>query len=81
MLKKSLMMLKRCTYNSLSIAHYSQVEPTIMLTETDMRHNETQLRVTISLLPCARILKWAQSRRCDKSPFTHVKTATCNCVP
>ena len=25
------------------IAHYAKVEPTIMLTKTDMRHEETQL--------------------------------------
>ena len=37
-------MLKKCTYNSQYIAHYAQVEPTIMLTKTNMRHNETQLR-------------------------------------
>ena len=47
MLKKSLIMLKKCTYNSQYIAHYAQVEPTIMCSnklKTDMRHNETQLR-------------------------------------
>ena len=37
-------MLKKCTYNSQHISHYAQVELTIMLTETNMRHNETQLR-------------------------------------
>ena len=43
MLKKSLIMLKKCTYNSQYIAHYAQVELTIMLTKTDiMRHEETQ---------------------------------------
>ena len=36
MLKKSLIMLQKCTYNSQYIAHYAQVEPT-------MRHEETQL--------------------------------------
>ena len=40
MLKKS---LKKCTYNSQYIAHYAQVEPTIMLIKTDMRHKETWL--------------------------------------
>ena len=34
-------MLEKCTYNSQYIAHYAQVEPIKMLTETDMRHNET----------------------------------------
>ena len=44
MLKKSLIMLNKCTYNSQYIAHYAQAEPTIMLTKTNnMRHNETQL--------------------------------------
>ena len=43
MLKKSLIMLKKCTYNSQYIAHYAQGELTIMLTETDIRHEETQL--------------------------------------
>ena len=43
MLKKSLIMLNKCTYNSQYIAHYAQVELTIMLTKTNMRHNETQL--------------------------------------
>ena len=43
MLKKSLIMLNKCTYNSQYIAHYAQVEPTIILTKTDMRHEETQL--------------------------------------
>ena len=33
----------KCTYNSQYIAHYAQVELTIMLTKTDMRHEETQL--------------------------------------
>ena len=37
-------MLKKCTYNFQYIAHYAQVEPTIMLTQTNMRHNKTQLR-------------------------------------
>ena len=36
-------MLKKCTYNSQYIAHYAQVEPTIILTKTDMRHEETWL--------------------------------------
>ena len=31
-------MLKKCTYNSQYVAHYAQVELTIMLTKTDMRH-------------------------------------------
>ena len=43
MLKKSLIMLQKYTYNSQYIAHYAQVEPTIMLIKTDMRHEETQL--------------------------------------
>ena len=43
MLKKSLIMLQKCTYNSQYIAHYAQVEPTIMLTKPDIRHEETQL--------------------------------------
>jgi hypothetical protein len=36
-------MLKKCvyTYNSQYIAHYAQVEPIVMLEETDMRHSET----------------------------------------
>ena len=33
----------KCTYNSQDIAHYAQVELTIMLIKTDMRHEETQL--------------------------------------
>ena len=36
-------MLKKRTYNFQYIAHYAQIEPTIMLTKTDMTHNETQL--------------------------------------
>ena len=34
-----------CTDNSQYIAHYAQVEPTIMLTKIDnnMRHEDTQL--------------------------------------
>ena len=48
MLKKSLIMLQKCTYNSQYIAHYAQVEPTIMLTKTDMRHEETQ-----SIIECS----------------------------
>ena len=36
-------MLRKCTHNSQYIAHYAQVELTIMLTKTDMRHEETQL--------------------------------------
>ena len=43
MLKKSLIMLQKCTYNFQYIAHYAQVELTTMLTKTDMRHEETQL--------------------------------------
>ena len=43
MLKKSLTMLKKCAYNSQYVAHYAQVELTIMLTKTNMGHNETQL--------------------------------------
>ena len=43
MLKKSLIMLQKCTYNSQYIAHYAQVELTIMLTKTDVRHEKTQL--------------------------------------
>ena len=45
------------TYNSQYIAHYAQVEPTIKLTKTDMRHKETWLhyRVVINLvLPVLR---------------------------
>ena len=37
---------KKCIYNSQYIAHYAQVEWTIILTKTDyniMRHKETQL--------------------------------------
>ena len=34
MLKNSLIMLKKCTYNSQYIAHYAQVELTIMLIMT-----------------------------------------------
>lgn len=48
-------------YNSQYIAHYDQFEPTIMLTKTDTRHNETSYTIssaTISLLPCAQIRKW-----------------------
>ena len=41
-------MLQKCTYNSQYIAHYAQVEPTIMLTKTDMRHEETQ-----SIIECS----------------------------
>ena len=41
--KKSLIMLKKCTYNSQYIAHYAQVELTIILTKTNMRYEETQL--------------------------------------
>ena len=49
MLKKYLIMLKKCTYNnSQYIAHYAQVELSIMLTETDMRHEEIHA-VTLSL--------------------------------
>ena len=33
----------KCTNNSQYIAHYAQVELTIMLTKTNMRHEETQL--------------------------------------
>ena len=52
MLKKSLIMLKKCTYNSQSIAHYAQVEPTIMLTKTDMRHNIRPLQInSLFLIP------------------------------
>ena len=49
MFKKSLIMLKKCTYmyNSQYSAHYAQVEPTIILTKIDMRHEETQLPVTL----------------------------------
>ena len=37
-------MLKKCTYLPNNyIAHYAQVELTIMLTKTDTRHEETQL--------------------------------------
>ena len=43
MLKKSLIMLQKCTHNSQYIAHYAQVEPTIILTKTNVRHEETQL--------------------------------------
>ena len=35
-------MLQKCTYNSQYIAHYAQVESTIILTKIDMRHEETQ---------------------------------------
>ena len=43
MLKKSLIMLKKCTYNSQCITHNAQVDPIIMLIKTDTRHEETQL--------------------------------------
>ena len=52
-------MLNKYTYNSQSTAHYAQEEPTIMLTETDMRHSYAISSITISVLPCARIQKWA----------------------
>ena len=51
-------MLNKCTYNSQYIAHYAQVEPTIMLTKTDMRLSYTISSATISVLSCARIRKW-----------------------
>ena len=41
-------MLKKCTYNSQYISHYAQVEPTIILTKTDMRCEETQFNTLSS---------------------------------
>ena len=49
--KKSLIMFKKCTYNSLHITHYAQGEPTIMLTETNMRLSYAISSATISVLP------------------------------
>ena len=52
-------MLNKCTYNSQYIAHYAQVEPTIILTKTNiMRLSYTISSATISVLPCAWIRKW-----------------------
>ena len=36
MLKKFLIMLKKCTYNSQHTAHYAQVEPIIRLIQSDI---------------------------------------------
>ena len=36
-------MLMKCTYNFQYIAHYAQVELTIILIKTDIRYEETQL--------------------------------------
>ena len=45
MLKKSLIMLKKCTYNSqYNITHYAQIEPT-MLTKTEVRYESAAISV------------------------------------
>ena len=40
-----IIMLKKCTFNSQYIAHYAQVEPTIV---TDMRHEEAHVTLSSS---------------------------------
>ena len=85
---KSSKILMKCTYNSQYIAHYAQVELTIMLTETDMRHEETQLhyhRVQPFQFYQWHVLRFKsglinpfpvhnmQSRHYDESQFTRVK--------
>ena len=70
MLKKSLIMLQKCTQY---IAHYAQVEPTIMLIKSDMRREETQLhyhRGSHFNFTCVWIRKWVPvvSYPAPKSP-------------
>ena len=64
MLKKFLIMLKKCTYNSQHTAHYAQVEPIIILIQSDIIYemgenyllNESYSTETESLtLSCAQV--------------------------
>ena len=52
MLKKSLIMLKKCTYSSPYIAHYAQVEPTMNNKANNKYYEETWFKYTCTNIEC-----------------------------